>query len=63
MVTLKTLAGRATRFLTDESGATVVEYTLLLGLIALAIITAISAVGNPTQQNFESAVNAWPDHE
>ncbi|MCI4645846.1 MAG: Flp family type IVb pilin [Hyphomonadaceae bacterium] len=58
---MKTLTRLTARFLKEESGATVVEYCLLIGLIALAIITAISAVGNPTQQSFEDAANSWPD--
>lgn len=29
----------------DESGATVVEYSLLLGLIALVVMVAITALG------------------
>ena len=58
---LNAIAGHVTRFLRSEDGATVVEYCLLLGLVALAIITAVTAVGNPTQQNFESVVNAWPE--
>jgi pilus assembly protein Flp/PilA len=33
------------RFLADQSGATAVEYALVLGGIALAILTAIQGVG------------------
>lgn len=62
MAITKKITSLATRFLREESGATVVEYCLLLGLIALAIITAVTAVGNPTQENFQDAVNGWPDH-
>lgn len=62
MANTNTITSLAARFLREESGATVVEYCLLLGLIALAIITAITAVGNPTQENFQDAANAWPDH-
>ena len=36
------------RFLQDESGATAIEYGLIVALIALAIIVAISGVGNST---------------
>ena len=33
-------------FLNDESGATTVEYTLIAGLIATAIIVSTSTLGN-----------------
>ena len=62
MVIIKTLAAEMARLFKEEDGATVVEYCLLIGLIALAIITAVTAVGNPTQQSFQDAANGWPDH-
>ena len=34
------------RFLTDESGATAIEYGLIAGLIAVAIITALGLLGD-----------------
>jgi|GEM_PF-665065 len=40
--------GRASnikRLLTDESGAEMVEYALVLGLVAIAAIGAVTAVG------------------
>lgn len=61
MININKITSLAARFLHEESGATVVEYCLLIGLIALAIITAVTAVGNPTQQNFQDAANAWAD--
>ena len=33
------------RFISDESGATAIEYGLIAALIAVAIITAVTAVG------------------
>ena len=42
------------RFFRDEEGATAVEYGLLVSLIAVAIITAVSAVG----QNLKNMFNA-----
>ena len=33
------------RFLAGESGATAIEYGLIVGLISLAIVTALSATG------------------
>jgi pilus assembly protein Flp/PilA len=37
------------RLYRDDQAATAVEYAVLLALILLAIISAISAVGNTTQ--------------
>ena len=37
--------GMVRRFLADESGATAIEYGLIVGLISLAIVTALSATG------------------
>jgi len=34
------------RFANDDSGTTAVEYALLVGLITLAIVTAVQASGN-----------------
>ena len=39
-------------FATDESGATMVEYTILIGLITVVAIALIAAVGTWVQ-------NAW----
>lgn len=36
----------AKRFADDESGATAIEYGLIAGLIAVAIITAATALGS-----------------
>ncbi|MEO1650265.1 MAG: Flp family type IVb pilin [Pseudomonadota bacterium] len=40
------------RFAKDESGATAIEYGLLASLIAIAIITATTAVGQGTADTF-----------
>jgi pilus assembly protein Flp/PilA len=34
-----------THFVQDESGATAIEYGLIAGLVAVAIITAVTTVG------------------
>ncbi len=41
-----------TRFIKDESGATAIEYGLIAALIAVAIIVAVSAVGNSLSARF-----------
>lgn len=40
------------RFLRDESGATAIEYGLIASLIAVAAITAMTAVGTGLQGTF-----------
>lgn len=42
------------RFLKDESGATAIEYGLIASLIAVAIITAASTLGNNIASTFNS---------
>jgi pilus assembly protein Flp/PilA len=34
-----------TRFLNDESGATAIEYGLIVALIAVVIVTAVTTIG------------------
>ena len=36
----------AARFWKDESGATMMEYTILIALITIAVVTAITNVGD-----------------
>jgi pilus assembly protein Flp/PilA len=40
------------RFVRDESGATAIEYGLIAALIAVVIITAITAVGTNLSGTF-----------
>jgi pilus assembly protein Flp/PilA len=40
------------RFVRDESGATAIEYGLIAALIAVVIITAITAVGTQLSATF-----------
>jgi pilus assembly protein Flp/PilA len=42
------------RFVTDESGATAIEYGLIAAGIALAIITAVQLVGTNLTTTFTS---------
>jgi pilus assembly protein Flp/PilA len=42
------------RFLRDESGATAIEYGLIAALIAVVIITAVSAVGTNLSGTFST---------
>ena len=40
------------RFLKDESGATAIEYGLIVALIAVVIIAAVTAIGGTLNDTF-----------
>jgi pilus assembly protein Flp/PilA len=42
------------RFLTDETGAAALEYALIAGLIALAIIAGATAIGSAINGKFNT---------
>lgn len=46
------------RFLSDESGATSIEYGLIISLIFLTIVTAVTAFGDQSSGMFNTAMNA-----
>ncbi len=50
--------GMLGKFLRDESGATAIEYSLLAGFIALAIIAAVRMTGERLITLFESLIPA-----
>nr|WP_240049049.1 Flp family type IVb pilin [Parerythrobacter lutipelagi] len=41
------------RLISDESGATAIEYALIAALIAMGAIVAMQGVGNEVTKNFE----------
>jgi pilus assembly protein Flp/PilA len=43
-------------FLSDESGATAIEYGLIAALIAVVIITAVTALGSTIKDKFNAVV-------
>lgn len=45
-VALSQIQNKMSRFSREESGATAVEYALIVGLIAVAIIVAVTLLGN-----------------
>jgi pilus assembly protein Flp/PilA len=49
------------RFWNDESGATAVEYALMVALIAVAIIVAVTALGTSLSTKFEDVADAIDD--
>lgn len=48
--------------MTDERGATAVEYGLMVGLIALVIVTATSTLGLTLASFFENFASNSPFH-
>lgn len=47
----------ARRFLSDESGATAIEYGLIAAGIAVVIIVAVNSVGSKVNNTFTSVQN------
>jgi pilus assembly protein Flp/PilA len=49
---------RIKNFFNDESGASAVEYGLLVSLIAVGIIVTVKALGGSLQGKFQEAADA-----
>jgi len=47
-----------TRFMNDESGATAIEYGLIVALIAVVIIAAVTAIGTKLNTSFKTVNNS-----
>jgi pilus assembly protein Flp/PilA len=48
------------RFLKDESGATAIEYGLIVALIAVVIIAAVTTIGTKLNNTFNTVGNKLP---
>ena len=48
------------RFVREESGATMVEYGIMVALIAAVAVAVITVVGNKTNNAFAKVNNAMP---
>ena len=44
-------------FFKDEEGATMVEYALMLALIAIVCIVAVTAIGTSARDTFQSSAD------
>jgi pilus assembly protein Flp/PilA len=42
------------RFLRNDSGATAIEYAIIAGMLSIAIVTAVTAVGTSVNTMFTS---------
>ena len=51
---MKTYLSKIMAFINDEEGASAVEYGLLVGLIAVVIIVAVTALGKELNVLFQS---------
>ncbi|RDU98600.1 Flp family type IVb pilin [Trinickia dinghuensis] len=54
---MQRLLTQAQRFMRDEDGATMVEYALMLALIAVVCIVAVTAIGTGADGMFNSIAN------
>jgi pilus assembly protein Flp/PilA len=45
------------RFAADTSGATAIEYALIVAFIALAIITVVTQVGSSLKDSFQNLLD------
>lgn len=48
------------KFVSEESGQGMVEYGLILALIAVVVITVLQALGNKVQGTFDTINNNMP---
>ena len=51
------------RFVKTQAGATMVEYALIVALIALAVIVTVTAVGLQLDEKFQEICTALNDGE
>lgn len=56
MITI--ITAKARRFLANESGATAIEYGLIAALIAVVIITTVTALGTNLDSTFATIRDA-----
>lgn len=57
-ITFKTLKTFASKFKKDESGATAIEYALMIALVGAVCITAVTTLGTNTSEQFDDVAAA-----
>ena len=55
---MKFLVNKVNDFLSDEQGATAVEYGMFVALIAAVIVTLVSTLGGKIKDSFNTIVTA-----
>lgn len=55
---IKSMNAKIRNFISDESGATAIEYGLIAGLIAVAIVAILTTVGGNLLTTFTTIANA-----
>lgn len=50
------------RFISEEDGQTLVEYGLLISLIALALVTTVTLFGRKVNNYYNNIGNQMPTH-
>lgn len=58
---LKKIIRKTRRFLAREDGPTTVEYSVMLGVIVLGLITAIKIIGTESAASFNATANGLFD--
>ncbi|HHL42684.1 MAG TPA: Flp family type IVb pilin [Hellea balneolensis] len=54
---MKTVSTFTRRFLADDSGATALEYALLIGILSLGVIVGVTGMGRRTTDVWNIVVN------
>lgn len=55
------MPNRLIEFLKDESGATAIEYAVLMLLIGVAAISAFAATGDSLQASYQNTADQFPE--
>lgn len=58
---MKSIKLAVEKFLADEDGASAVEYAILVGLIVLAVATAVSTLGDNSSARISKAAECVAD--
>ena len=59
MITLRSWLAARTKAGDDERGASLVEYALLVGFIAVVCVMAVTLLGTATSANYSSTANGF----